>query len=325
MSFHHLGWLVASMILAGCYEPFPPSGAPCTVGEPGACPGNQTCIRGTCRGEAVGVDGSVIPEVDAFIPDGTPADLDADGVANATDNCPSTYNPDQHDEDNDSIGDVCDNCPHVANANQAMTGEAGTPNGVGDACDPRPQTPGDTIQKFYAFNVPPAGVTTEGTWTVEGDAYRLTGGSLASLIVAGTRDKSTVEIGGTLDSATRELWLTVTAGDSTTAYYDCGYYDCPNCSGVPNDFYSAMIEHFHNNGYDELASNTQLTQPLSGAFTIRIAADSTQDRIACTTSDARGTATKTITNAGQLQPGAVGVRSEFASYRLRYLVIFGQP
>ena len=321
-----LAWLVAGLLLAGCYEPFPPSGVPCKTDEASSCPVGQTCIRGTCRGLTSGADGSVIPEVDAFIPDGSPADTDADGIANASDNCPTKYNPDQHDEDADVVGDVCDNCPHVANANQAMTGEAATPNGVGDACDPRPATPGDTIQKFYAFNVPPAGTTTEGTWAVDADTYRLTAGTNeASLIVAGTRDKSTIEIAGTVDSNTSDLFLAVTAGETGNAYYDCGYYDCVNCDGLQTDFHNGVIEHYYGNGIDLLTANHELPQRLAGAFTIRITADSTQDRVTCTTSDARGTATKQFTNAGQLAHGAIGVRSEFASYRLRYLVIFGQP
>ena len=35
-------------------------------------------------------------------------DTDNDGIADGDDNCPSTYNPAQHDFDNDGIGDVCD-------------------------------------------------------------------------------------------------------------------------------------------------------------------------------------------------------------------------
>jgi len=42
-------------------------------------------------------------------------DLDADGVANMTDNCPLTPNGDQADGDNDQKGDVCDACPAVSN------------------------------------------------------------------------------------------------------------------------------------------------------------------------------------------------------------------
>ncbi len=36
------------------------------------------------------------------------ADTDGDGIADASDNCPNTYNADQADHDRDGIGDVCD-------------------------------------------------------------------------------------------------------------------------------------------------------------------------------------------------------------------------
>jgi hypothetical protein len=321
-------WLAAGLILAGCYEPFPPSGALCNMDEVDSCPTGQFCVRGTCRGTIGGVDGSVIPDIDAFIPDGSPADLDADGILNASDNCPNKHNPDQHDEDADTVGDVCDNCPHVANATQAKTGESATPNGAGDACDPRPQLPGDTIQKFYSFHVLPTGTTTngDGAWVVEADTYRHTGGGFASLVVSDPRDKITVEVAGSLDSSTNNLGITVSAGEANGKYHECGYFECVNCNGAQNDFHNAFIDYWDGGGYLDLVGNHELQQRLSGSFTIRISADSTLDRITCTTSDSRGApATNQANQASRLVPGAVGVYSDFASYRLRYLVIFGQP
>ncbi len=38
-------------------------------------------------------------------------DSDGDGIPDDTDNCPSTYNPDQADADGDGYGDACDVCP----------------------------------------------------------------------------------------------------------------------------------------------------------------------------------------------------------------------
>jgi hypothetical protein len=79
-------------------------------------------------------------------------DSDSDGYGDPghpenncmTDNCPSTYNPDQSDADADSVGDICDsdddndgisdvvdNCPTVANPNQLDSDG----DGLGDACD----------------------------------------------------------------------------------------------------------------------------------------------------------------------------------------------
>ncbi len=82
------------------------------------------------------------------------ADTDGDGIADHLDNCPATYNPDQHlpiyyaDFDGDNFGDpnewvrACqpparyvsngtDNCPFVSNPDQSDANG----NGVGDACE----------------------------------------------------------------------------------------------------------------------------------------------------------------------------------------------
>jgi hypothetical protein len=85
-------------------------------------------------------------------PDGTckPAeDLDGDGVADASDNCPTVANASQADTDHDGIGDACDscpsgtdtdhdgvcdavdNCPTVSNSSQ----QDSDGNGIGDLCD----------------------------------------------------------------------------------------------------------------------------------------------------------------------------------------------
>ena len=57
-------------------------------------------------------------------------DTDADGVADATDNCASAANADQKDSDGDLKGDACDNCPAVPNPDQADADK----DGQGDAC-----------------------------------------------------------------------------------------------------------------------------------------------------------------------------------------------
>ncbi|MCC6359270.1 MAG: thrombospondin type 3 repeat-containing protein [Phycisphaerales bacterium] len=61
-------------------------------------------------------------------------DTDGDGVADSSDNCPQTANPDQADSDGDGFGDVCDNCPTASNGDQADTDN----DGIGDACDNQP-------------------------------------------------------------------------------------------------------------------------------------------------------------------------------------------
>ena len=72
-------------------------------------------------------------------------DQDRDGVPDATDNCPTTYNPpvaswvdknnvthtnSQVDFDLDGVGDGCDNCPLRANVNQTDANG----DGIGDIC-----------------------------------------------------------------------------------------------------------------------------------------------------------------------------------------------
>lgn len=116
-------------------------------------------IRGTVRPQAGNCDAGSYELTPGIV------DADADGVANAQDNCPGVANPAQIDEDNDGLGNECDNCPVNANPEQEnrcfdMDGDGVTygdncphiPNlpqadedgdGVGDACDEVNAPPAD--------------------------------------------------------------------------------------------------------------------------------------------------------------------------------------
>ena len=85
-------------------------------------------------------------------PNNTDGDDDADGVADAGDNCRLVSNADQANADGDAFGDACDpdadgdmvadiqdNCPERANTNQQDTDA----DGLGDVCDP--DLDGDTV------------------------------------------------------------------------------------------------------------------------------------------------------------------------------------
>jgi hypothetical protein len=70
-------------------------------------------------------------------PFGRIQDNDGDGIDITSDNCPTTYNPEQSDQDGDGWGDHCDTCPGQANQDQVDSdGDM-----IGDGCDPCPNDP----------------------------------------------------------------------------------------------------------------------------------------------------------------------------------------
>ena len=137
-------WVVT--LLAACYAPSPATGVPCGNGD--ACPDPLVCAPATRTCERT---------VGAELPD---AEIDAQAIDATA--CAGT-----HDEDGDSIVDACDNCPGIANGDQRDTTES-VPDGVGDACDPRP-TDADRITFFEAFAAPLVGWKVDSMSTVGGD------------------------------------------------------------------------------------------------------------------------------------------------------------
>jgi len=85
-----------------------------------------------------------------------PGDVDVDGVADGSDNCPRDFNPTQVNQDGDSLGDVCDCAP--------LDSAAGQP----------PQTSGVTAEAL-------AGGSTRFTWaqTPFSDRYEILRGSVS--------------------------------------------------------------------------------------------------------------------------------------------------
>ena len=158
------------MFACACYAPSPQPGAPCDDDHP--CPTSQTCVAGRCDGtldvDAGSGEGSI-----NMNPDAGPNDLDGDGVANSSDNCPMVLNANQGNEDADAFGDACDKCPVDTDDSD------GDNDGVGGSCDPRPQTAGDSIVLFEGFH---AGVPA--TWTVVGNTMQM-GDDIAIVGVAG--------------------------------------------------------------------------------------------------------------------------------------------
>ncbi|HWO26042.1 MAG TPA: hypothetical protein VNO30_45260 [Kofleriaceae bacterium] len=111
-----------------------------------------------------------------------PDDVDGDGIANDLDVCPGTRDPAQHDEDGDRIGDLCDVCPTVADPEQGDRGEVDAnafPDGVGDACDPRPSRGGDRIAALHTFATDTTPSWQGSGWTIDGDRVRATSATSA--------------------------------------------------------------------------------------------------------------------------------------------------
>jgi len=224
--------LYAFALLAGCSFPN----------------GQGSGVQDAPRIDAPAIDTSMI-DVPMMMIDGAidspaqPADTDADGIPDATDNCPTVANANQRNHDGDAKGDACDACPHLASA----IDPDGDLDGVGDACDPRPTTPGDSIALFEGFY----DASSINAWTINGGSWSVANGVLSqtstatndvSLVVPGnitraavTTSAKVVGFGTPTGSPSSRAHVSVTAGVAFNQAYWCSIYDA---FGTPDEIYA---------------------------------------------------------------------------------------
>lgn len=215
---------LAAVVMCGCYAPQPPAGAPCDDDHP--CPTGQSCVVGHCSFGGSGIDAR---GNDAPGPDGPASDVDADGIANAMDNCPMTANADQGNEDGDPLGDKCDPCP-IDPANPPVDPDN---DGVSDSCDPRPTTAGDTILVFEGFHAGvPSNWQVVGTTMQSGDDIVMVGaaGNSGALI-----PPITAPVSGTVSMRGK---VTATVGANDAAFAVTMPYDPGAVHGIFCEIYA---------------------------------------------------------------------------------------
>lgn len=343
-------------VLAGCYGPHAPFGAPCDPIAP-RCPGDQVCSAlsggfaclpaGTLDvdarvGDAPADDGPITdgsladatlvdarlvdaPVADARLVDGPLADaapdanpdIDGDGVPNATDNCPTVPNPGQENEDGDRFGDACDSCPAYAHDNPSDPDG----DGVSDECDPRPNTPGDAIVLFEGFHagVPP-GWTTGGMWTAANDAVSV-GQSLRSYLsttITSTQHE-TISAGLTVDS------LDNSGTDAAAGVVD-NFNRAATRSGV---FCHVMRQETPAGTPIAVADlNTHvMTTPfelvVGAPYVVALRRDASQ--YTCTGAHGPVTASVATTAATTITPDGIGIRANHAGTSVRWVMVVANP
>lgn len=119
-----------------------------------------------------------------------------------------------HDEDLDGIDDNCDDCPADPNPGQAD----GDGDRVGDACDPSPGSPGDTILLFLPFT-DTSGYGVSGSHIVDTDDVQLFG--TATLTTTAAYTPTRVEAGVSYGAAMTNDVISLFAGTAPGHFGRC--------------------------------------------------------------------------------------------------------
>lgn len=145
-------------------------------------------------------DAAAVPDTAMAEPDAGEADKDADGIADAVDNCFRIANADQHNEDGDRFGDACDPCPPLTDLDPVADADD---DGVSDLCDPFPAVAGDQIVMFDGFAASPSDAEIVGSWVFKDDQARVASQEDALSAVTWpvtTAGRHTIAASGTIDA-----------------------------------------------------------------------------------------------------------------------------
>jgi len=294
---------------------------------------------GLCLGlSACSFDGGGVSDDDAVDASTFDDDSDGDGVRNSTDNCVDVDNADQRDEDGDDVGNACDNCRHVANADQEEIGEASLPDGIGDACDPQPSTPGNALLYFEGFDDADAlddwRVFNGGQWSISGGALHQSDPTGYRTLYLGTQSfegihvdtKFVLEVAPSSGPADSGRGFGTLIGFATgigegAGYYCLGYHN-PTIA-TPNGSLNLLALRgaapYVTAG--AVALNANLTD--AATYDVRHSLDVATGDLAC---DVRSTALPAdVSVAGNnttFTEGLVGLKTQFVGADIEYVAVF---
>lgn len=259
--------------------------------------------------------------------DPPPEDLDGDGVADASDNCPAHPNTSQGDEDADTIGDACDLCPLDTDPTQPQLDADG--DGVGDACDPSAIEDNDLVLFLgFADEADLARFTGTLGWRVEGGALRNLDAETAGLVLTTAlsgelRVRTAVEI--------EEVGSAALIAESFALRLHTIPSSLPHPDGLACELIDITVPTTNDHGVaaaryeddqpgpiarDDFASTDWVLAPSRYTLEARLASRT----LSCTATAPSGTASAGISNLAE-QSGSVGFATAGLRVAIAYLLV----
>jgi hypothetical protein len=265
--------------------------------------------------------------VDADQPDasrGTGAgDSDADGIPDATDNCVTVANPDQHDDDGDGVGDACDPCPQVKETTEDSDGDE-----IPNDCDPNPLLAGDTLVRFEPFtgagNLPggwqarggkPSDVPT--AWQRADDVLALTiANSDISIAVFDTGSmRHAIDVDLDVASASSGLQFVTALADARSDAHEfsgCGLRFDSEAGGLSREVLA------YRNGTFSILRDSADPPRVGSRFRIQFVIDGVEQRCSISSGGVQHVITQAVTS----QSGFVGLRASNVQVRFRSVAVY---